>query len=95
MEVKLADNAAQNPLYDRSASYREIIQMAHEILDRKECFSLSSLAVNGDDLIEMGIPADKELGETLQILLQAVIDGKCKNDRESLLEYCQSHRQNL
>lgn len=95
MEVKLADNAAQNPLYDRSAGYREIMQIAHEIIDREECFSLSSLAVNGDDLIKMGIPAGKEIGETLQFLLQAVIDEKCDNHRELLLEYCLSHRQIL
>ena len=95
MEVKLADNAAQNPLYDRSASYRQILQMAQEILHREECFSLSSLAVNGDDLIKMGIPAGKEIGKALQFLLQAVIDEKCKNSRELLLEYCRDHRQNL
>ena len=93
MEVKLADNAAQNPLYDRSVSYREIIQMGQDILNRKECFSLSALAVNGDDLIQMGIPAGREIGEALQFLLQAVIDEKCENSRELLLEYCRNHRQ--
>lgn len=93
MEVKLADNAAQNPLYDRSVSYREIIQMGQDILNRKECFSLSALAVNGDDLIQMGIPAGKGIGEALQFLLQAVIDEKCENSRELLLEYCRNHRQ--
>lgn len=95
MKVKLADNAAQNPVYDRSDSYREILQMAQEILDREECFSLSSLAVNGDDLITLGIPAGKEIGEALQFLLQAVIDEKCENDREQLLKYCLKHRQIL
>ncbi len=93
MEVKLADNAAQNPLYDRSVSYREIIQMGQDILNQKECFSLSALAVNGDDLIQMGIPAGKGIGEALQFLLQAVIDEKCENNRELLLEYCRNHRQ--
>ena len=67
--------------------------MAQEILDREECFSLSSLAVNGDDLITLGIPAGKEIGEALQFLLQAVIDEKCENDREQLLKYCLKHRQ--
>lgn len=95
MKVKLADNAAQNPVYDRSDSYREILQMAQEILDREECFSLSALAVNGDDLITLGIPAGKEIGEALQFLLQAVIDEKCENDREQLLKYCLKHRQIL
>ncbi len=93
MKVKLADNAAQNPIYDRSDCYRAIIRIAHEILQREDCFSLSSLAVNGDDLMELGIPAGKKLGETLQFLLQAVIDEKCVNDREQLLEYCRKYRQ--
>ena len=94
MLVKLADNAAQNPVYDRSDSYREMMRMARGILDREECFSLSSLAVNGDDLIEMGIPPGKNLGGMLQFLLQAVIDEQCENNREQLLEFCINHRQN-
>lgn len=93
MQVKLADNAAQNPVYNRRASYEEILQLAQDILDREECFSLSSLAVNGDDLLLLGMSPGKGLGETLRFLLQAVIDGKCENNRENLLEYCQKYRQ--
>ena len=51
------------------------------------------LAVNGDDLLLLGMSPGKELGETLRFLLQAVIDGKCENNRENLLEYCQKYRQ--
>lgn len=94
IKIKLADNAAQNPVYDRSSSYEEIIRMAQKILDNEACFSLSSLAVNGNDLLEMGIPAGKEVGEMLQHLLQIVIDGKCENARDKLLAYCINHQQN-
>ena len=50
------------------------------------CFSLSQLAVNGRDLMAIGIPAGKELGRCLQALLDGVLDETLPNEKEALLE---------
>lgn len=57
-----------------------------EILENDECYSLKQLAVNGDDLIERGVPQGKKVGEVLNILLEMVIVGNVGNDREELLD---------
>ena len=57
------------------------------LLKSRSCYKLSMLAVNGVDLNEIGICDGPELGVRLNMLLKAVIDGKCPNDKFALLEY--------
>ena len=58
---------------------------AEKILEEKQAFSLKDLAVNGDDLIEMGIPTGKTIGIILGELLETVLDDPAQNTRETLL----------
>ncbi len=89
LKVKKADTLSQNPEFDRSAEIEVVSKKATEILNRNECFSLSSLAVNGDDLIALGVPQGKKIGKALEFLLMAVTDGKCENEREKLINFWQ------
>lgn len=50
------------------------------------CYQLSQLALKGDDLKAWGY-SGREMGEVLQKLLDAVIDGKCENTRGALEAY--------
>ena len=88
LQVKKADNKAQNLELssDRIKELSEIEALIDEVLQEDECFSLKDLAVNGKDLIGVGYKAGKELGNTLNKLLQLVIDGDCPNEKEKLLQ---------
>ena len=55
------------------------------VLAEKPCFTLADLAVNGSDLINAGLPRGRAVGQCLQTLLEAVIDGKLPNERKALL----------
>ena len=57
-----------------------------EILQSGQCYSVGQLAVNGRDLIAAGIGPGKAIGESLEYLLQAVMEGKVENDKEQLLQ---------
>ena len=54
------------------------------ILARGDCFSLQALAINGDDLIAMGVPAGKQVGALLEALLDRVINGDLPNENSAL-----------
>lgn len=83
--VKRADNAAQHPAYQgRSVEMDKAERILQDILDADACFSLKQLAVNGNDLMKLGLRG-KAVGETLDFLLKQVIDGNLPNDREILL----------
>ena len=84
--VKRADNAAQHPDYQgRSVEMDRAEQILQEILDADACFSLKQLAVNGNDLMALGFRG-KAVGETLEFLLQQVIDGALPNEKNALLQ---------
>jgi putative nucleotidyltransferase with HDIG domain len=56
-----------------------------KILDEKQAFSLKDLAVNGRDLIEIGIRPGKTIGIILCELLETALDDPAQNTRETLL----------
>ena len=92
LQVKKADNKAQNLELssDRIKELSEIEALIDEVLQEEECFYLKDLAVNGKDLIGVGYKSGKELGNTLNKLLQLVIDGDCPNEKEKLLQEAES-----
>ena len=58
----------------------------YEVISENPVYTLSGLNVGGHDLISLGYKG-REVGEMLNKLLFAVIDGECENTRESLLKY--------
>ena len=87
LALKRADNLAQNPEYFfRQCYYDDLENLAKQIIDKKECFSLKDLAVKGTDLMEIGIPQGKEIGNALEKLLEAVVSGEVVNEKDELLK---------
>lgn len=88
LEVRMADTLAQSEYLreEKLQNLQEIRQCYEEILQRKECVSLKTLAVTGSDLIKDGMQPGKELGIVLQKLLELVIEYPEYNTKEKLLE---------
>ncbi|HEY9062365.1 MAG TPA: CCA tRNA nucleotidyltransferase [Pseudobacteroides sp.] len=76
LKVKEADIRAQNTkfLESRLVDLAKIKCMAGEIIESNECFSLDSLAISGDDLINLGISQGRNIGIILNKLLDMVIE---------------------
>lgn len=87
-EVNLADISGKNPLRTKTMFEQLKIaqQIYREILDNGECVSLKELAVNGNDLIEIGLKPGKELGIILNKLLEEVLEKPELNEKQKLLE---------
>lgn len=56
-----------------------------KLIDGNVCVSLKNLAVNGSDLIKLGIKEGPDIGRILNRLLDMVIEGKIDNSREELI----------
>lgn len=92
IKIKRADTAGLAPEFsERNAHFDRLEEIAREILGKEACFSLKHLAVNGRDMIELGLKG-KEIGYMLDKLLEAVIDGRVENDREELTEFARRIR---
>lgn len=62
-----------------------VYKMYQQIVERGDCVSLKDLAVNGKDLIELGMKPGEEIGNMLNLLLRVVIEKPIENDRQVLL----------
>ena len=68
------------------ARLQERMAALDALLAEQPCFTLRDLAVTGRDLTAAGLKG-KAVGEALQTLLEAVMDGKVENKKEQLLAY--------
>ena len=56
-----------------------------DILKEEQCFKLKDMQLNGKDVLELGVPEGKRVGEILQSLLDRIIAGELENDRDVLM----------
>jgi putative nucleotidyltransferase with HDIG domain len=64
----------------------ELEKRIERVQTEESALSLKDLAVNGNDLMENGIPAGKQLGAILQKLMEIVLEHPEENERAHLLE---------
>lgn len=88
-DVKEADIGAQSGYCreEKLEALEELRKIYAKILENRQCMSLRTLAVTGRDLIDAGMEPGKEIGRTLEGLLQIVLENPEENTREKLLEY--------
>jgi tRNA nucleotidyltransferase (CCA-adding enzyme) len=81
-----ADALAKHPDYieESLGDLDKVEEAYHQILEAKECLSLKELALNGNDLKELGIAPGKQIGEMLNRLLAQVLENPNMNTREIL-----------
>lgn len=91
LEIKRADMLAQS-YYQREEKEQKlaaISQLYEEIIEKKECVSLKTLALSGSDLISLGVAQGKEIGQILSFLLKDVLDEPSHNTKEYLTSLVQ------
>ena len=70
---------------DNTPPFELVEALIENILAEEHCLHLRDLAVNGKDLMTVGVPEGKILGDALAYLLDCVLDEKLPNEREVLL----------
>ena len=88
LEVKRADTLAHVITPDSQKRYQSILaftEMTRTVIREKPCFTVRDLAVNGRDLLALGLRPGPEVGEWLERMLQWVQEDSCANEREALL----------
>lgn len=87
IELHKADTKGQSDLCRyRLAEYEQVSETMNEILNEEACFSLKDLAVNGSDMLALGLRGPA-IGRALDQCLNAVIDEKAANERSALMAF--------
>lgn len=87
LPVKRADMEAQSS-YQKEQKQKKLKvweECCQRIQEQQQCVTLKDLAVTGRDLIAYGMVPGRELGETLQQMLETVLDHPEYNTKEYLL----------
>ncbi len=95
MEVMRADAAAHVDTPNsriRREAIGTVTDMARELLTEAPCLTIQDLAVNGRDVLALGVPAGPRVGELLNLLFEDVLEERCPNDREVLLDRLAQYR---
>ena len=91
--VKRADNFGQAPEF---RSRQQELDLGESILERlleeDACFSLKQLEISGHDLLRLGLKGPA-IGNTLEALLDSVVNGDLPNERQILLETAKKRRE--
>ncbi|MBQ9041780.1 MAG: HD domain-containing protein [Eggerthellaceae bacterium] len=85
--IKKADALAQSALSEpriQLASDLEVV--LDNVIASQDAFTIGQLAVNGKDIMSLGVPEGPRVGGILSELLSSVIDEKLPNDRNALLD---------
>ena len=86
-KLKYANVMAKNPDYiSDNMRLTSDFERVRSLIRRNEVIKKSSLKIDGKELIKLGITQEK-VGNTLELVYRAVLDGKVKNDKEVLVNY--------
>ena len=88
LEVRRADTMAQSDhlKQEKLEELEKLALIAVEVNNENCCLKLTDLAVDGKDMISLGM-SGRQIGAMLQRLLDLVVDDKLENDRNVLLDY--------
>jgi tRNA nucleotidyltransferase (CCA-adding enzyme) len=89
LDVHRADIYAHSPQWAerKIQNTNNARQMFKEILSEDSCLSIKQLAIGGRDITSMGVSPGPQVGQMLNMLLEAVIDEKTPNTKQDLIEY--------
>jgi poly(A) polymerase/tRNA nucleotidyltransferase (CCA-adding enzyme) len=72
--------------HDYTRHLVELEKRIERVQATQSALSVKDLAINGNDLMENGIPAGKQMGIILQTLMEIVLEHPEENERDHLLE---------
>ena len=91
LAVQRADTAALAPAFcTRLETLGRLEETAREILSETPCLRIRDLAVNGHDLMALGL-AGRAIGSVQRHILDQILEGKLSNQKEEILGYLQEY----
>jgi hypothetical protein len=85
ISLRLADRKGSGKKTAFPKALQKLIDHIDEIIAKEQEFKIKDLAVNGHTLMEMGIPASRQMGDILKFLHAEVVAGRAPNESEALV----------
>lgn len=85
ISIKFAISRIENNLVE-CKKLDNIYDEIDSVIKKGQCYSLKDLAINGNDLKNLGIKNGKQIGELLKFSLNIVLENPEKNDKDVILK---------
>ncbi len=87
LAVRRADRLAQKPekAAPQLVKLDEVEALYEQIIRQEHCLHINELAVNGKDILSLGVPQGRNVGRILHELLEWVLEDPERNARDQLL----------
>ena len=85
ISIKFAISRIENNLVE-CKKLDNIYDEIDSVIKKGQCYSLKDLAINGNDLKNLGIKSGKQIGELLKFYLNIVLENPEKNDKDVILK---------
>jgi tRNA nucleotidyltransferase (CCA-adding enzyme) len=88
IEVQIADAMSQNRVYldERLVKFQNIKSIYYNIKNENQCLNIRNMAINGDDLILLGMTPGKEMKDMLNYLFDCVLETPQLNNKQKLMD---------
>lgn len=93
ISLRLADRKGSGKKTAFPKALQKLIEHIDEIIAQEKEFKIKDLAVNGHTLMEMGVPASREMGDILKYLHEEVKAGRAANESEILVHLVRQRMQ--
>jgi len=91
LAIQRGDTAALAPAYcTRQERFNRLEQLAKEILAETPCLQIRDLAVNGHDLMALGLRG-RAIGGVQRHLLDKILEGELLNEKREILWYLEGY----
>lgn len=87
LQLQKADQDSKGIEGDEDAyPFDQIASVLNEILKENDCLTVNDLAVNGRDILALGVKPGPEVGRCMTFLLHEVQDDSLPNEKDALLQ---------
>lgn len=86
LDIKIGDRLAHAEDHRDLSKIHAMRALLEKLNSQEQCLSLKEMAIGGCELMELGVPAGKNLGILLERLLDMVINEEIPNQRNALLD---------
>ena len=85
--LQRADIMAHSPIGQKRIEHLdELIKLGDELKGSGAVFSIKDLAIDGKDIIELGVSEGPAVGAVMKELFDHYLEEKCENTKDSLTE---------
>lgn len=86
LEKKEIKNEEKEEIYKKEIEkIAEFKKLVKKQIDERACINRDMLAVDGNDIIKLGVKEGPEVGKALDFALGEIIEGKISNEREAII----------